>query len=84
MRRTVKRTITIITTTHYTICWEANPATSESTGEPGLVILPQLAPVASDPPTKEPAKPIEEHKLNDNTNPDIDQPSVSFQSGEIP
>ena len=78
MRRThyVKRTITIITTTHYTISWEASPASADPVPgpapEPGVIVLPN----------KELTKTIEEKELTTHHNPDSDQPTSSFQPGE--
>lgn len=80
MRRTVKRTVTIVTTTHYTICWDATPPPSEPAPEPTPLALPEPIPLTQDPPTKEFDQTIAENEPTPTSGRSIS----SFQSGEQP
>ena len=75
MRRTHyrKRTVTIITTTHYTISWEAYPVSSDPTSELDVIVLP----------AKELSKTIEENQATPH-HPDSDQPTSAIPSGDLP
>ncbi len=82
MRRTIKRTVTIVTTTCYTICWEAS--TPGPAPEPDFIVLPEPFSIIQDPPTKEFAKTIADNEQPSNPTANQEQPDSSFQPGEQP
>lgn len=88
MRRTVKRTLTVTTTTHYTISWDAEaiPAAPAPAPEPDLIVrsAPLALPTTPDPPSKEPTQAIAEQESIPDTNLNSDRPNSSTQTGETP